>query len=142
MQPTKPAAKKTTAKQPARKLSTGAEHLARVRQICLALRDTTEKISHGEPTFFVHKRVFCMFADNHHDDGHVAVWLPAEPGIQATLLKESPEKYFYPPYVGKGGWIGIELARVSDDELGGHISDAWRMIEAKQKKPKRKDKSG
>jgi hypothetical protein len=147
MKSTKSAAKKTTAKQPASKLSTGAEHLARVRQICLALRDTMEKISHGEPTFFVHKRVFCMFANNHHNDGHIAVWIPTEPGQQAILLKESAEKYFYPPYVGKGGWIGIELPRISDDELGAHLSDAWRlietkMIEAKQTKPKRKEKPG
>jgi hypothetical protein len=131
----KKAAKKT-------KLSEGEEHLALVRQICVALPETTEKISHGAPTFFVHKRVFCMFVNNHHGDGHIAVWLPTEPGQQAILLKESAEKYFYPPYVGKGGWIGIELARISDDELGAHLSDAWRMIEAKQKKPKRKEKSG
>jgi hypothetical protein len=120
----------------------GDKHLALVRQICLALPETTEKISHGAPTFFVHKRVFCMFVNNHHNDGHIAVWLPAEPSQQAALLKESPEKYFYPPYVGKGGWIGIELPQITDDELGRHISDAWRMIEAKRKKPKRKKEPG
>ncbi|HEX4602873.1 MAG TPA: MmcQ/YjbR family DNA-binding protein, partial [Candidatus Angelobacter sp.] len=98
--------------------------------------ETTEKTSHGAPTFFVRKRVYCMFANNHHNDGHIAVWAAAEPGLQATLLKTSPEKYFYPPYVGKGGWIGIELARVSDDELGEHLTEAWKMIEAKQKRPK------
>jgi len=40
--------------------------------------------------------------------------------------------------VGKGGWIGIELANVSDDEVGAHLSDAWRLIEERQKKLKRK----
>jgi hypothetical protein len=128
-------------KPPAKKASpaaAGEEHLARVRRICLALPETTEKTSHGAPTFFVHKRVYCMFANNHHNDGHIAVWAPAEPGLQATLLKTSPEKYFYPPYVGGGGWIGIELARVSDDELGEHLTEAWKMIEAKQKKPRPK----
>jgi hypothetical protein len=113
------------------------EHLARVRRICMALPETTEKPSHGEPTFFVRKRVYCMFANNHHNDGHIAVWVPTEPGLQATLLKTSPEKYFYPPYVGVSGWIGIELPRVSDDELGEHLTEAWKMMEAKQKKPKR-----
>jgi hypothetical protein len=113
------------------------EHLARVRRICMALPETTEKPSHGEPTFFIRKRVYCMFANNHHNDGHIAVWVPTDPGLQATLLKTSPEKYFYPPYVGVSGWIGIELARVSDDELGEHLTEAWKMIEAKQKKTKR-----
>jgi hypothetical protein len=113
----------------------GEEHLARVRRICLALPETSEKTSHGEPTFFARKRVFCMFANNHHNDGHIAVWAPTQPGMQATLLRTSPEKYFYPPYVGGGGWIGIELAQVSDEELAAHLLDAWKMIEAKQKQP-------
>jgi len=113
------------------------EHIARVRRICLALPETTEKLSHGEPTFFARKRVFCMFANNHHNDGHVAVWAPTPPGMQATLLKTAPERYFYPPYVGASGWIGIELTQISDEELGAHILDAWKMIEAKQKKGSR-----
>jgi hypothetical protein len=124
------------------KLIDNASHLARlersVGEIELALPETTEKTSHGAPTFFVRKRVYCMFANNHHNDGHIAVWAPAEPGLQATLLKTSPEKYFYPPYVGGGGWIGIKLPRVSDDELGEHLTEAWKMIEAKQKKSKPK----
>ena len=133
--PTKLTAKKQTPKKV--KSGRGEENLARVRRICMALPETTEKTSHGEPTFFVHKRIFCMFANNHHNDGHIAVWIPAEPGLQAELLKEAPDRYFYPPYVGKGGWIGIELSRVDDEDLGAHLSDAWRMIEAKQKKMKR-----
>jgi hypothetical protein len=123
------------------KSSSGNAQIARVRRICLALPETSEKISHGEPTFFVRKRVFCMFANNHHNDEHIGVWIAAEPELQAALLKESPKKYYYPSFVGKGGWIGIELAQVTDDELGGHLSDAWRLIEAKQKKPKNKANS-
>jgi hypothetical protein len=93
-------------------VSIGQEQILRVRRLCSTLPATTEKLSHGEPTFFVAKKVFAMFANNHHNDGHVAVYVPVEPGYQATLLKVSPEKYFYPPYVGVKGWVGIELARV------------------------------
>jgi len=115
----------------------GAEHLDRVRRICMALPETTEKISHGEPTFFVRKRVYCMFSDNHHNDGHVAVMVPTPPGYQATLIRTSPDKYYYPPYVGVAGWIGIELAHISDEDLGQHLLEAWRLIEEKQRKPRR-----
>ena len=52
-----------------------------MRAICLALPETTERLSHGEPTFFVGKRVFTMFANNHHNDGHIAVWMPVPEGI-------------------------------------------------------------
>lgn len=104
------------------------KHLQRVRRICAALPETIEKLSHGEPTFFVVKKVFCMFANNHHNDGHIAVWLPAPIGIQEMVVAASPEKFFKPPYVGVRGWIGVELARVSDEELEFLLRQAWRLI--------------
>lgn len=38
----------------------------RIRSICTSLDGVTEKLSHGEPTLFVKKRVFVMFADSHY----------------------------------------------------------------------------
>jgi hypothetical protein len=106
----------------------GEEHVRRIRRLCTALRQTTEKLSHGEPTFFVGKKVFAMVANNHHNDGHIAVYIPVAPGLQATLLKTEPEKFFMPPYVGVRGWVGVELEAVDDEELGFHLSEAWRLI--------------
>lgn len=108
------------------------EHLRRVRRICIALPQTTEKLSHGEPTFFVAKKVYAMFANNHHHDGHVAVWIPAAPGAQATLIRSEPAKFFRPPYVGVKGWVGVKLEAVSDEELGFHLCEAWRLIAPKK----------
>jgi hypothetical protein len=115
----------------ARKADIGEEHLRRVRRICAAMPETTEKLSHGEPTFFVRKKVFTMFANNHHNDGHIAVWIPAPPGLQAMLIQTSPGTFFKPPYVGVRGWIGIELERIDDEELAAHIREAWRVVAPK-----------
>ena len=98
----------------------------------MALPETTEKLSHGEPTWFVKKKVFAMFSNNHHNDGHVAVTIPAAIGIQEMLIESSPEKFYRPPYVGVRGWVGIELNRVSDDELAMHIHEAWRLTAPKK----------
>jgi hypothetical protein len=106
----------------------GEKHVERVRQICLALPETWEKLSHGEPTFFVGKRVFAMCSTNHHNDGHFAVVIPAAIGIQAALIEASPKKFYRPPYVGGAGWVGIELPRVKDKELAMHLQEAWRLI--------------
>src|SRR5215510_16085128 len=76
------------------------DHLERVRRICFAMPEVWEKLSHGEPTFFVGKKVFAMFANNHHNDGRVAVWCPAPLGIQAMLIEAESKKFFKPPYVG------------------------------------------
>jgi hypothetical protein len=105
--------------------------LKRVRRICGSIAGTIEKLSHGEPTFFTPKRVFAMFANNHHGDGHVAVWLPAAPGAQADLIEEAPDIYFRPPYVGVAGWVGVELSKVDDEQLGALIREAFRFITSK-----------
>ncbi|HXT64564.1 MAG TPA: MmcQ/YjbR family DNA-binding protein [Pyrinomonadaceae bacterium] len=106
----------------------GAEQIERVRRICLALPGTWEKISHGEPTWFAGKKVFAMFSNNHHGDGHVAVTVPAAIGIQEMLIKKSPKTFYRPPYVGARGWVGIEVSRVSDKELAQHLEEAWKLI--------------
>jgi hypothetical protein len=108
------------------------KQLARVRQICLALPETSERLSHGEPTFFLYKKVFAMFANNHHNDGHIAVWVPAPSGFQSALIEAQPEIYFKPPYVGGRGWIGIELDRISDEDLRFHIQTAWELVAPKR----------
>jgi len=108
------------------------KQLERVRHICSALPETTERLSHGEPTFFVKGKVFVMFADNHHNDGHVAIWIPVPEGFQAAFIEADPETYFKPPYVGVRGWVGIELARVSDKDLTIHIQTAWELVAPKR----------
>lgn len=124
------------AKQP--RPDEGEQQVARVRRICLALPETWEKISHGEPTWFVGKKVFAMFSNNHHHDGHIAVTLPAAIGIQEMLIKTAPKKFYRPPYVGVRGWIGIEVAKVSDKELTLHIKEAWRLIAPQKLQEKHK----
>jgi hypothetical protein len=73
-----------------------------------------------------------MFANNHHDDGHVAVWLPVPPGVQSSLIETDPDTYFKPPYVGGRGWIGIELSRISDKDLQFYIQVAWELTAPKR----------
>lgn len=120
-------------KGPAKKNPAGEEHIRRVRRLCSALPETTEKLSHGEPTFFVKKKVYAMFANNHHDDGHIAAWIPVPHGAQASLIRTEPDKFFLPPYVGVRGWIGIELPQIDDEELATCLLEAWRLIAPKKR---------
>ncbi|MEO8100229.1 MAG: MmcQ/YjbR family DNA-binding protein [Acidobacteriota bacterium] len=117
------------------------KHIRRVRQICLAFPGVLEKLSHCEPTFFTPKRVFAMISNNHHDDGHVAVLLPCAPGVQADLIAERPETFYYPKYVGIGGWVGVELDQIGEDDLGAQISEAYRFITSKPKTSAKKPRS-
>lgn len=107
--------------------------LERVRELCLALPEVTERLSHGQPAFFVRgKKTFVMFLDNHHGDGRLAIWCAAPEGMQQALVAGEPEHYFRPPYVGHRGWIGVHLNRGLDwNEIAGAIEDAYCEVAPK-----------
>ena len=84
------------------------EALKRVRSICLAFPEVNERLSHGQPTFFVKdKKSFAMLTNDHHGDGRLALWCAGDTITQQALLQEAPDWFFYPPYVGYRGWLGI-----------------------------------
>jgi hypothetical protein len=84
--------------------------VGRLRRICMALPEATEKLSHGEPTWFAGKgKVFAMLDDHHHGAAHLSVWLPQPFGAQEALIASDPGRFFRPPYVGASGWVGMVL---------------------------------
>lgn len=104
------------------------EQLERVRRVCLALPEAWEQEAWGEPTFRVKKRVFAMFANDHHGDGRVALWLNAPLGVQEALVRSDPESYFVPPYVGVKGWVGVVLGRCADADLRELAVQSYCMV--------------
>ncbi len=104
--------------------------LERVRAICMALPEATERLSHGAPTFFVAgKKTFVMYHDDHHGDGILGLWCAAPPGVQQELVDEEPERFYVPAYVGHRGWIGVRLDRSPDwTEVAEIIEDAYRAV--------------
>jgi len=110
--------------------TTAAAALERVRAICLALPEVTERLSHGSPSFFVRgKKTVASFVDDHHGDGIVGIWCPAAPGVQAELVEAEPERFYRPPYVGPAGWLGVRLDRDVDwDEVAAIVADAYRKV--------------
>ncbi len=109
------------------------EALNRLRALCLALPDVTERLSHGEPTWFVQdKKVFVMYANHHHDDV-LGFWCAAPAGAQEALVESEPARFFRPPYVGHRGWLGVRLdVPVDWDEVADIVEDAYREIAPKR----------
>jgi hypothetical protein len=106
--------------------------LERLRALCTALPEVTEKLSHGEPTWFVRK-CFVMFADHHHDD-RLAFWCAAPPGSQEELVAAEPGRFFRPPYVGGRGWLGVylDVPDVDWTEIEEIVTDAYREVAPKR----------
>ena len=107
--------------------------LSRLRKVCLALPEATEKVAWGEPTFRVRDKIFAMFTDNHHGDGRVALWCKAPPGVQEVLVGADPRRFYVPPYVGHKGWVGVRLdVKVDWDEVSDLVKDSYLMTAPKR----------
>ena len=102
---------------------------ARLRELCLALPETDEKLSHGMPAFRVAGKMFAYFWHDHHADG----WTRA--AIKTTgrdeqdfLIEADPETYSWLPYMGPSGWIGVSLADNVDWALvEARLLSSWRL---------------
>ncbi len=105
----------------------GSSPIERLRAICLALPETTEKVAWGEPTFRVRDKLFAQLDDHHHGADHLGVWLAAALGVQEMLVYADPARYFVPPYVGKRGWVGVRLdGKVDWSAVTRLVRDAYR----------------
>ncbi|MEX2032595.1 MAG: MmcQ/YjbR family DNA-binding protein, partial [Dehalococcoidia bacterium] len=106
-------------------------NLERLRAICLALSEVTERLSHGSPAWFVRdKKPFVhLWLDSHHQQDFPHLWCAAFPGAQEELIEADPDLFFRPPYVGHRGWLGIRLDRDPDwDGIGELCIEAYRVI--------------
>jgi hypothetical protein len=107
--------------------------LEMVRAAALKLPQTSERLSHGGPAFFIGgKRCFVMFLDDHHQDGRLAIWCAAPDGAQQEMVETEPNRFFRPPYVGHRGWLGVQLLDVTQPELDAIVLDAYREVAPKR----------
>ncbi|MEN3309814.1 MAG: hypothetical protein V7603_6016 [Micromonosporaceae bacterium] len=105
--------------------------VSRLRTICLAFPEVTERPSHSAPTWFVRdKKSFAtLWQHGHHQNTFPHLWCAAPPGVQGELVAEAPERFFRPPYVGVRGWLGVRLdGRVDWDEIAELCQDAYRVV--------------
>lgn len=90
---------------------------------------TSERRSHGSPTFFAGKPSFLSLMDNHHNDGRLAICCAAPFGAQDTWVTADPEHFFRPAYVGPRGWLGARLDRdLTWDEIEKFVRQAHAMV--------------
>jgi hypothetical protein len=106
--------------------------MARIRAICLALPEVTERSfgGHTAPAFRVRDKLFVMTSE----DG-TSMTMKGDRGVQATLIAQDDERYFSPKYVGPKGWVGVMLTRptgIDWDELEELIMESYCLIAPKK----------
>ena len=105
-----------------------SDSLTRIREAALELPETEERLSHGQPTFFVAGKQFAQFRDNHHGDGKTVVCVRVSSlDEQAMLLEADPETYSKPAYLPS--WISIKVggAGVDWDHVSDRIAASWEL---------------
>ena len=102
--------------------------LTRIRESALELPGTEERVSHGQPTFFVAGKQFAQFRANHHGDEKTVLCVRVSSlDEQAMLLEADPDSYSKPAYLPS--WISINLAgdAVDWNHVADRIAASWEL---------------
>jgi hypothetical protein len=88
------------------------EHLI---TICRALPGVVHQPQGDHSAFLVKGKTFAYYLANHHEDGIWAVCCKVLPGDNETLIRQGPERFYMPDYIGPRGWVGLRLDLESVD---------------------------
>ncbi len=99
-----------------------------VRRIAMALPEAEEILTWGtDVTFRVRKKIFAMSGH-----GNEEASIKSTPLVQEMLIDRDPETFARAPYVGRFGWVNVDLRRIEPAELERLIHDAWRLTAPKR----------
>jgi hypothetical protein len=99
-----------------------------VRRIALALPDAEEIVTwETDTTFRVRSKIFAIGGD-----GSDRVSIKQSPETQAELIDLDPETFQSSAYVGRFGWVTVDLGRVDPALLEQLLRTAWRRSAPKR----------
>ena len=108
--------------------------LAQFSKICLALPEATRQMMGRHAGFFIRKKTFAYYLDDHHGDGIVGINCKVLPGDNTALIASDPKRFYMPAYVGSRGWVGFRLdtGAIDWDEVRELVSLSYRMVAPKK----------
>lgn len=107
----------------------------RLRDLCLSLPETGERISHGIPAFDVAGKMFAYYRHNHHGDGMTVVCVKTTGRDEQEFLWEAdPVTFLKPAYLWPSGWVAVALAedRVDLALVEARLRTSWRLAAPKR----------
>ena len=94
-----------------------------VRRISLALPEATELLTWDtDATFRVRNKIFAISSE-----GAGRVSIKSTPFVQEDLIDRDPATFAKAAYVGRFGWVSVDLERVELAELEALLHAAWRL---------------
>jgi len=115
------------------KLSREEPRLIRLTKICLALPEAARESCGSHARFFVRKKTFAYFLNDHHGDGIVSVACKALPSENKALAAAQPARFYLPSYIGPKGWVALRLdvGKADWGEVAELVTASYRQIAPK-----------
>lgn len=102
--------------------------LRKMRAICLALPDTKETPTWGEPHFRVGEKIFAGLGEK---NGVVTIGFKLELDHADAMVRRPG--FARAPYVGHKGWVSMDVTGPTDwDEARALIRESYRLIAPKK----------
>jgi predicted DNA-binding protein (MmcQ/YjbR family) len=106
--------------------------LSRLRKICLALPDTRETLTWGEPHFRVGEKIFFGYG---REKGTPTIGFKLERDHAEMIVTD--ERFWPAPYVGRHGWVSMDASRIDDwKRVRGLIHESYGLIAKNRPKPR------
>ena len=94
----------------AKQLAQSTRRRERLIEICQALPEVNYEVAGKEHLAFrVRKKIFAYYLFDHHGDGIIAFCCKSSLSEQCRLVRDDPESFFVPAYLGSRGWVAIRL---------------------------------
>ena len=108
--------------------------LTRLTKICLALPEATREVMGRHAGFYMRKKTFAYFLDDHHGDGIVGISCKVLPGDNTALIAAGPRRFYMPAYVGSKGWVGLRLdiGKIDWEEVEELVAHSYRLVAPKR----------
>jgi predicted DNA-binding protein (MmcQ/YjbR family) len=102
----------------------GSSVLDHMRAICLALPDTKETLTWGQPHFRVGEKIFAGCGE---EKGRVVIGFKLDMDHADAIIQDP--RFWRAPYVGHKGWVSMAAGGVDDwDEVRPLVLESYRLI--------------
>lgn len=100
--------------------------VGRIREICLELPGTSEKVSHGHPTFVAGKKSFAIY-------GIYSPSVAFKAEVSTLALAEEDDRFFPTPYMAHKGWLSLRVDEATDwEEVRQLIKASFMQVASKR----------
>jgi len=94
----------------ANQLAASAKRRDHLIKICQSLPEVSFEVAGDQHIAFrINKKIFGYYLFDHHGDGRIAFCCKSNLSEQRRQVRDDPEVFFVPAYLGARGWIAIRL---------------------------------